>query len=116
MGTELAGEQWDERAGLTALRRDHDRADSAVGRAALKMAQTEPTTAAGASALLSYIATDKGTGLFELGETDWHETAFRTVAAALAKITRPPDAAALLAAVRAEKARRQAAREGRKVA
>jgi hypothetical protein len=26
-------------------------------------------------------------GLFKLGETDWHETAFRTVVASLAKIT-----------------------------
>jgi hypothetical protein len=49
--------------------------------------RTEATTEAGASAMLTYITTGPITGLFELGETDWHETAFRTVVAALAKIT-----------------------------
>jgi hypothetical protein len=39
------------------------------------------------SGLLAYITTGPITGLFELGETDWHETAFRTVVASLAKIT-----------------------------
>jgi hypothetical protein len=29
-------------------------------------------------------------GLFDLGENPWHETAFRTVAAALAKLTEQP--------------------------
>jgi hypothetical protein len=51
------------------------------------MARTKPSTVAGASAMLSFIATEPTTGLFELGETRWHETAFRTVTAALAKIT-----------------------------
>jgi hypothetical protein len=51
------------------------------------MARIKPTTAAGASALLAYITTGPVTGLFELGETSWHETAFRTVVASLAKIT-----------------------------
>ena len=87
LGTELAGKEWDKRAGLTALRRDLDRANSAEHDAAWKMARTRPTTAAGAAALLAYIATDNGSGLFELGETPWHETAFRTVAS-LARITR----------------------------
>ena len=42
---------------------------------------------AGASAMLTYITTRPLTGLFELGETAWHETAFRTAVASLAKIT-----------------------------
>jgi hypothetical protein len=60
---------------------------AAAENAAWKMARTNPTTAAGTSALLTYITTRPITGLFELGETDWHETAFRNVAASLAKIT-----------------------------
>jgi hypothetical protein len=83
-----------KRAGLAALRRDHDHADSAVERAAWKLARTKPTTAAGASALLTYIATEPAIGLFDLGEMDWHETAFRTVVSSLAKITRRSQRAA----------------------
>jgi hypothetical protein len=67
---------------------------SAAENAAWKMAQTKPTTVAGAAALLAYIATNPTNELFELGETDWHETAFRTVTAALAKITRQSHRAA----------------------
>ena len=52
------------------------------------MARTKPTIAAGASALLTYVATGPITGLFELGETGWHETEFRTVVASLTNITR----------------------------
>ena len=59
----------------------------------MEMARTRPTNAAGAAALLAYIATDPMTGLFELGE-DWHETAFRTVVASLARITRQSKRAA----------------------
>jgi hypothetical protein len=81
MGTELAGKEWDKRAGPADLRRDHDRAASAEQRAAWKLARTKPTTAAGASAPLTYIATEPAVGLFDLGETEWHETAFRTVVA-----------------------------------
>ena len=87
LGTELAGKEWDERAGLANLRRDYDRANMAERRAAWKLARTKPTTAAGASAMLTYISTEPAVGLFDLGETDWHETAFRTVAASLAQIT-----------------------------
>jgi len=36
----------------------------------------------GAAALLAYITIMPLTSLFELGETAWHATAFRTVAAA----------------------------------
>src|ERR1035438_4668393 len=75
-----------EEAGLV-TERDVDRASDAAENAEWKMAWTKPSTAAGASALLTYITTGPVTGLFELGETHWHETAFRTVAASLAKIT-----------------------------
>jgi hypothetical protein len=51
------------------------------------MAETKPTTTAGAATMLAYITTGAITGLFELGETDWHETAFRTAVASLAEIT-----------------------------
>jgi hypothetical protein len=64
-------------------RRDVDHASDAADRAAWRMAKTMPTTLAGAAALMAYIATDKSTGFFELGETKWYETAFRTVAASL---------------------------------
>jgi len=72
---------------LAALRRDEDHAHVAVDKAAWKMARTKPTTAAGASELLTYITTGPITGLFTLGETEWHETAFRSAVASLAKIT-----------------------------
>ena len=74
--------------------RDVERAGDAAERAAWRMARTRPTTSAGAAAVLAYITTEPVTGLFELGECDWHETAFRTVVAALAEIHRrgcPPD-------------------------
>lgn len=51
------------------------------------MARTKPATAAGAAVMLNYITRDGITGLFELGECQWHETAFRNLAAALLKIT-----------------------------
>jgi hypothetical protein len=63
-------------------------AAAAAEKAAWKMARTKPTTAAGAAALLTYITTEPAVGLLDLGEMDWHETAFRNVAASLAKITR----------------------------
>jgi hypothetical protein len=71
-----------------------DRAGEAADEAAWRMAKTRPTTVAGASAMLTYIACDKSTGFFELGETRWHETAFRTVTAALRQIARQSQRAA----------------------
>jgi hypothetical protein len=77
-----------DRAGLLDVRQyDVDRAIDAEQSAAWKMARTKPTTAAGASAMLTYIAVRPISGLFELGETRWHETAFRTCTKALARIT-----------------------------
>ncbi len=52
-----------------------DRAYDAADKAAWKMVRTKVTTAAGAAAVLAHITTRPTTGLFELGETDWHETA-----------------------------------------
>jgi hypothetical protein len=75
-----------EEAGL-AKQSEVDRASAAAEEAAWRMAETKPTTAAGASAMLTYITTGPVTGLFELGETAWHETAIRTAVASLAKIT-----------------------------
>jgi hypothetical protein len=54
------------------------------------MAMIEPTTVAGCSAMLSFITSE----LFEYGEHEWHERAWLTVTAALAKITRQPQRAA----------------------
>jgi hypothetical protein len=65
-----------------------DRASTAADHFAWELATTEPTTLAGASAVLSYIVDGPSVGLFDLGETAWHETAFRTVASALAKMAR----------------------------
>jgi hypothetical protein len=73
---------------------DVDRAMADSQRAARKMARTKPTTVGGASAMLSYIATNPITGLFELGETGWHEVGFRTVTASLARIARQSQRAA----------------------
>jgi hypothetical protein len=63
--------------------RNVDPASDAAENAAWEMARTKPSTAAGASAMLSFMATEPTTGLFELGETHWHERAFRTVVASL---------------------------------
>ena len=50
------------------------------------MAETRPTTTAGAAALAAYILTGPITGLLELGETAWHEPALRTLVEALAEM------------------------------
>ena len=64
-----------------------DEAHAAAESAAWQMARTEATTTEGAAEFLAYITVGSITGLFELGETGWHETAFRTVTTALAKIS-----------------------------
>jgi hypothetical protein len=63
-----------------------DLASDAAEEAAWKMARTTPTTTAGAAIMLNYIVSGTN-GLFDMDEYDWHETAFRTVATALRKIT-----------------------------
>jgi hypothetical protein len=78
-----------EEAGLDCVTEaDLERASDALERAAWKMARTKPTTVAGASAMLTYITTGNTTGLFTLGEQQWHEAAFRNAAAALVEISR----------------------------
>jgi hypothetical protein len=53
-----------DKAGVRAVKqRDIDRASDAAENAAWKMARTKPSTAAGASALLTYISTGPITGL-----------------------------------------------------
>lgn len=74
--------------GVGAKQRDVERAGETAERAAWRLARTRPTTAAGAAALLEYVTVGPITGLFELGETAWHETAFRNLAASLAEIAR----------------------------
>jgi hypothetical protein len=63
-------------------------ARSAAHAAAWKLAKTTPTTLAGASTMLAYITSAPAVGLFDLGESDWHEDAFRSVIAGLAKLAR----------------------------
>jgi hypothetical protein len=65
-----------------------DRASDAVWDAGCRFARTRATTFAGASEMLSLITTGNTTGLFSVGRMDWHETAFRNVAAGLAKLAR----------------------------
>jgi hypothetical protein len=74
--------------------RDVEKASGAAEEAAWRFARTRLTTAAGAAAMLAYIATGPITGLFELGEARWHENAFRTVVASLAEITGQSERAA----------------------
>jgi hypothetical protein len=38
--------------------------------------------------MLAYITSAPAVGLFDLGESDWHEDAFRSVIAGLAKLAR----------------------------
>jgi hypothetical protein len=65
-----------ERAGLTALLHDVDRAHTAWWRAALHMARTKPCTSAGARAMLTETLKDV--------QMAWCETALGTVVQALA--------------------------------
>jgi hypothetical protein len=86
---ERAGERakriWDKRAGLVALRRENDRAWSALRQAGLRMARTKPRSAAGAAALLAYTKADMSSG-----ETSWHDVALETLIGALASLDHKP--------------------------
>ena len=55
---ERAGGEWDKRAGVTKLRRENFRDLRAERRAAVRVAKTKPTTAAGVAALITYILND----------------------------------------------------------
>ena len=76
----------DQRRGDQKAEQKMNLASDAADNLAWELATTEPTTIAGASAVLNYIVEGPAVGLFDLGETAWHETAFKTVAAALAKL------------------------------
>jgi hypothetical protein len=67
---------------------DVELASDAAIDAGWAMAETEPTTVAGAAAMLKYLTRDPQNGLFELGEVVWLETAFRTLERALSKMAR----------------------------
>jgi hypothetical protein len=69
-----------------ACQRDVDLALEAAERAAWKMSKTKPGTVAGCAAMLAYISNGDCVGLFDVGETAWHQTAFGTVAKTLKKL------------------------------
>jgi hypothetical protein len=69
-------------------RRDVELATDIATDAAWAMAETEPTTVAGAAAMLKYLTRDRQNGLFELGEVIWLDAAFRTLERSLAKMAR----------------------------
>lgn len=59
--------------------------------AAWKMARTEPTTTAGAAAMLRFLTRDEMYGVWQAwhwGKAAWLETAFRTLERSLAKMAR----------------------------
>jgi hypothetical protein len=74
-----AGAAWDERAGLTALHNDVARGVAADRQYAAQLAQTKPTTLAGAAALIQYVLDDD----LVADEDHWHITALRSAVAAL---------------------------------
>jgi hypothetical protein len=100
LGTELAQKEWDKRAGIATQRRDCERALTVHSRAAWKLARTEPTTPAGAGALLAYVKEI----MSETGDMDWHPIALDTLVRALASMAPPtpslPAAAATVLATR----------------
>lgn len=77
------GIAWDYRAGTAQLRKASDGASDAEDRAAMRMARTKPTTAAGAAALITYLRRD-----MDSGSTDWHDVALKTLASALTQMSR----------------------------
>jgi hypothetical protein len=65
--------------------------------AAWEMARTEPTTTAGAAAMLRYLTRDPMYGLwkaFDYGKAVWLETGFQTLERSLAKMARGSRSAA----------------------
>ena len=72
-----AQKAWDKRAGLSALRREYDKALADETRAQRRMVKTRPTTPAGAAAFLAYVNADM------MGEADWHRPAIETLIATL---------------------------------
>jgi hypothetical protein len=85
LGATPGAKEWDKNAGLTALRRDLDRALTAEKRAYWNLAYTHPTTPAGAGAFLDYFRTR----MFEMGDERWHAYALGTLVTALAGMAQP---------------------------
>jgi hypothetical protein len=65
-----------------------DVAADALEEAGRELAKTRPATIAGASAMLTLITAHNTAGFFTCGQRSWHETAFKTVTAGLAKLAR----------------------------
>jgi hypothetical protein len=78
---EAAADEWDKRTGVAPLREKLEQAQDALEDAAMRLAKTQPTTAAGASALLAYVSRDIGDEF----PCDWHKVALKTVAKSLAE-------------------------------
>jgi hypothetical protein len=76
--TVRAEAQWYRDAGLRDQRRSVSQAGHADKWALKALQQAKPTTVAGASAFVSYIADD-----MEIGEHEWQQSALRTLAASL---------------------------------
>jgi hypothetical protein len=76
---ERAGPEWDQRAGIAPLRKQHERASDADHKASMRVARTKPTTLAGEAALINYARRD-------LSGADWQIVALKTAAVALARI------------------------------
>jgi hypothetical protein len=68
-----AADDWDERTGVAPLRAALDRANDADYEAAERLAETPPSTPAGAAAVIEYVLND------DIGQCDWHEVALKTV-------------------------------------
>jgi hypothetical protein len=85
---EIAGAEWDERAGVAPLRERYEVTCRAEDKAAMRMARTKPVTLAGAAALIGYTRRDILIGESTIG---WPEVALKTVAAALVRMN--PEAA-----------------------
>ena len=78
-----AGLEWDKRAGIAPLRQLYERTRRAETAAGICMANTKPTTLAGAAALVDYVRHD-----IEIGEgPEWHKIALATTAATLSSMS-----------------------------
>jgi hypothetical protein len=73
-----AQEQWDVRTGLTNLRSKSEAAWDARAAAEDRLAQTYPTTPAGAAAFMDIVIAD-----MEVGNAPWQDKALATISAAL---------------------------------
>jgi len=78
-----AGLEWDKRAGIAPLRQLYERTRRAETAAGICMANTKPTTLAGAAVLVDYVRHD-----IEIEEgPEWHKIALATTAATLSSMS-----------------------------